>query len=104
MGSPSGIVALVMGIIAMATFWLLDYPRYILGVSHIVPILLHIYIQLGICIPTAILAIFFGGIGIGKDDSKAMAIIGLVFGLIVLALSILFLVLLTPLYYMSSYI
>ncbi|MFX1298030.1 MAG: DUF4190 domain-containing protein, partial [Promethearchaeota archaeon] len=41
----------------------------------------------GIALP--ILAIIFGGIGIAKDDSKALGVVGLVLGIIALVLWIL---------------
>lgn len=82
MGSPFGIVALIMGIIALATFFLLGW--WALGVI------------------TAILAIIFGAIGIAKDDSKVMAIIGLVFGMIVIVLIILIIIFIATFFYAIS--
>ncbi|MHA1914124.1 MAG: hypothetical protein ACW986_10295 [Promethearchaeota archaeon] len=54
------------------------------------------YAMWGLAIP--IIAIVFGGIGIAKDDSKALGIIGLILGVISLIIWIIYPILLIGLF------
>ena len=66
MGRVFGILSIIFGILGLATPWLgLLFP--FLGI---------------LSIGFAILAIIFGALGISKDDSKALGIVGLIFGIL----------------------
>ncbi|MHA2006783.1 MAG: hypothetical protein ACXABO_04550 [Promethearchaeota archaeon] len=76
MGNTFGIISLICGLL-----------------SIILTFFLGIY---GIFFP--IIAIVFGGIGIAKDDSRGMAIAGLILGIIAFIFWILFLLLIAALF------
>lgn len=77
MGKTLGKLALVFGIIGLL-FWI-ALVFAIMGL--VVPILmLSLVLSIILSIPSSILAIIFGAIGIKKDDSSSLAITGLVLG------------------------
>ena len=97
MRSPFGWVSLIIGIVSMTIFFLpfysslpifytLDYYLIPRRSSDILRFLL-------ISILPAIIAIIFGGIGIGKDDPKVIGIMGLIFGMIVIGSILLIIIL-----------
>ena len=75
MGKALGIVALVFGIIGISFYPFIPFIPYIWTFVQIPS-----YIQLGIAIGASIVAIICGAIGIKKDDSRGLAIAGLVLG------------------------
>ena len=79
MGKALGIVALVFGIIGIATSLISFIPT---------PFIILWYVPLA----TSVVGIICGGIGIKKDDSPGLAITGLVLGSVGLIIWILFVV------------
>ncbi|MFX1497875.1 MAG: hypothetical protein ACFFBH_10135 [Promethearchaeota archaeon] len=79
MGKTFGIIALLAGLAGVILLALL-YIGFFLA-----PILIFPYIGLIIIIAGA-LGIIFGIIGIAKDDSKGLGIVGLILGIIAIAL------------------
>jgi len=69
MGKVFGLIGMLCGIASIALIWFL-------------------YAMWFIALP--IVAIVFGAIGIAKDDSKAMGVVGLVLGIIALVIWIIF--------------
>lgn len=79
MGKALGIVALVFGIIGIATSLISFIPT---------PFVILWYVP----VTTSVVGIICGGIGIKMDDSPGLAIIGLVLGAVGLIIWILFVV------------
>ncbi len=69
MGKVFGIISLLLGIASLVIVWFY-YALFLYALP--------------------IAAIVFGGIGIAKDDSKALGIVGLILGIVSLILYILF--------------
>ncbi len=81
MGKALGIVALIFGIIGIATSLISLFPT---------PFVILWYVPLA----TSVVGIICGGIGIKKDDSPSLAIAGLVLGSVGLIIWIVFFVIL----------